>query len=418
MEAVQRVLFFAEAVTLAHVARPIVLANSLDPNRYEAVVACSPRYQRFLDPQPWRSVALQSIASQQFTDALAKGSPVYDTSTLRGYVRDDLKIIEAIKPDLVVGDFRISLSVSCRLAGVPYAAVSNTYWSPYLTGPAKFPLPVLPMTRFLPIPVARALFNIARPLAFAMHCQPMNRVRQENGMASLGTDLRRVYTDADHVLYADSPGLFATSLLPPNHRILGPILWSPPLAVPAWWNSLSPDRPAVYVTLGSSGQSTTLQKVLDQLSELPLTVMASTAGADLPQRRPANIYLSDYLPGTEAAARSRLVICNGGSPTSQQAFAAGVPVLGIAGNMDQFLNMAAVVSAGAGLVLRSDRLRPTEIRHAVQHVLNDPRYAAAAAKLGQASGFDAGQRFRAWVDETLTLTQRRQTSETSMARPS
>ena len=51
--------------------------------------------------------------------------------------------------------------------------------------------------------------------------------------------------------------------------------------------------------------------------------------------------LTDYLPGIDAAARFNLVICNDGNPTAQGALAAGVPVLEIACNMDQFLNMAA-----------------------------------------------------------------------------
>ncbi len=51
MSSPKRVLFFAEAVTLAHVARPITLAKGLDPTRYEVVMACDPRCQQFLQAQ-------------------------------------------------------------------------------------------------------------------------------------------------------------------------------------------------------------------------------------------------------------------------------------------------------------------------------------------------------------------------------
>ena len=396
-----RILFFAEAVTLAHVARPIVLANSLDPNRYETVMACSPRYQRFLDCEAWNTLPLNSITSQRFVRALASGSPVYDVETLRGYVREDLSLIETVEPDLVVGDFRLSLSVSCRLAGVPYAAITNAYWSPFFIG-LKYPLPVLPMTRFLPIAVAQAVFNLARRIAFALHCKPLNRVRIENGLPSLGDDLRRVYTDADCTLYADAPGLFETEPLPPNHRYLGPILWSPPLTKPIWWDALPTDKPIIYLTLGSSGQAAVLNQVLEALSEMPVTVMASTAGRAVPDRRASNLFIADYLPGIEAAARSQLVICNGGSPTSHQALSAGVPVLGIASNMDQFLNMAAIVKAGAGILLRADRLGNRLVRDAVEKILVASRLGINAARLSHGFGpDDAGRRFRDWVDESL-----------------
>ncbi|MEW5943473.1 MAG: glycosyltransferase [Pseudomonadota bacterium] len=379
----KRILFFAEAVTLAHVARPIALAKGLDPARHEAIIACDPRYQRFLERAPWQTLPLHSISSQQFLGALANGSPVYDAATLRGYVREDLKLIEQIQPDLIVGDFRLSLSVSARLVGIPYIAISNAYWSPYYAA-RGFPLPVLPMTKILPLPIAEKIFRLVQPLAFALHCRPLNRVRAENGLPALGTDLRRVYTDADYTLYADIPELFPAENLPASHHYLGPVLWSPPVVKPPWWDDLPTDKPIVYLTLGSSGQARLLPTALEALADLPVAVIAASAGAAVPANLPANAWVADYLPGLEAAARAELVICNGGSPTSQQALAAGVPVLGIASNMDQFLNMGALVRAGAGLLLRADRVNAKKIRAAASRLLSDSGFSGHAAKLANA----------------------------------
>ncbi|MFX7895023.1 glycosyl transferase family 1, partial [Acinetobacter baumannii] len=78
-------------------------------------------------------------------------------------------MIEAFKPDLVIGDFRLSLSVSARLAGVPYMAISNAYWTPHYQG--GYALPVIPLSRALPLPLASALFHTFSPLAFIPHCQ-------------------------------------------------------------------------------------------------------------------------------------------------------------------------------------------------------------------------------------------------------
>lgn len=393
---VRRVLFFAEAVTLAHVARPMALAQGLAPAAYETVIACHSRYRSFLEDGPWESAPLASISSQQFLRALARGSPLYDATTLREYVSEDLKLIERVKPDLIVGDFRLSLSVSARLARVPYAAISNAYWSPYYARHG-FPLPVLPMTRFLPLPLASLLFQAARPLAFGLHCQPLNRVRREHGLPSLGNDLRRVYTDADDTLYADNERMFPTALRPQNHRYLGPIVWSPPVPLPHWWHELPTNSPVIYVTMGSSGDSALTHRVLEALAELPVTIMASMAGAAAPARLPANVFTSDYLPGIQAAARSKLVICNGGSPTSHQALAAGVPVLGIAGNMDQFLNMRAITEARAGRVIRADRMRPGKLReYAVALLWGTPKQHIAELA-GEHDAAIAPQRFAAFV---------------------
>jgi UDP:flavonoid glycosyltransferase YjiC (YdhE family) len=361
----RRVLFFAEAVTLAHVARPIVLARALAGTAWQPVMACDARYQRFFETEAWPTLPLGTIPGAQFLQALAKGSPVYSIDTLRGYLAEDLRLIEQLQPDVVVGDFRLSLSAAARLAGVPYVAISNAYWSPYAKD-KRFPLPVLPISRWLPLPLAEVLFRLAQPIAFAQHCKPLNRLRRENGLPSLGADLRRVYTDADHTLYADLPAAFEMEAsMPATHRVIGPIVWSPPMALPSWWNEVPADRPIVYVTLGSSGSSETLDTLLRALADLPLSMLVATAGAPPPAQVPRNALIADYLPGEAAAARARLVICNGGSPTSQQALAAGVPVLGIASNMDQFLNMQGVVRLGAGSVLRADRLDPAQLRRAV-----------------------------------------------------
>lgn len=378
----QRILFFAEAVTLAHVARPVALAMTLDRSRFEPVMACDQRYQRFAASGAWQTLALDSISSKAFTTALARGSPVYDAATLRRYVRQDLEHIHRIKPDVIVGDFRLSLSVSARLAQIPYIGVVNAYWSP-LYAAGGFPLPVLPITRLLPLPLAATLFRLVQPVAFGLHCAPLNRIRRENGLPSLGRDLRRVYTDADFVAYPDIQALFPIDDLPPNHGYLGPVLWSPDVATPPWWDSLPAGKPIVYVIMGSSGDPGLLATVLQGLEDLPVTVIASTAGAALPRKLPANSRVADYLPGGRAAARSQLVVCNGGSLTCQQALAAGVPVIGIASNMDQFLNMGALVAAGAGLVLRADRTNAQRIRTLVEHALGAAALAQSASNLAR-----------------------------------
>jgi UDP:flavonoid glycosyltransferase YjiC (YdhE family) len=398
-----RILFFAEAVTLAHVARPLRLARAAVGAGCEVAIACDQRYRSFVQGADWRWLPMESIPSDQFAQSLAKGSPVFDLPTLRRYLSADLRLIDEYRPDLIVGDFRLTLSVSARLACVPYAAITNAYWSPFTVG-RGYPMPVLPLSKMLPIPVAQVLFDAFAPLAMTLHCTPLNRLRRDNGMEPLGSDLRRVYTDADHTLYADAPEMFDLSALPATHHYLGPMLWSPDIEKPSWWDRIDGRLPIVYVTLGSSGSLTDLSRVLDALADLPLMVLASTAGGDVSSLDThRNVHVAEYLPGSLAAKRARLVICNGGSPTSQQALAAGVPVLAIASNMDQFLNMRQVVGHGAGRVLRSDRLGAADLSATVADMLEDRVSLEAARKLSVDLGrHDCGRNFIAFLDTLRT----------------
>lgn len=372
----RRVLFFGEAVTLAHVSRPVALARALDPERYQAIVACDPRFRRLCgeDGLPFR--AIRSVSSERFLHSLATGSPVYDMDTLREYVGEDLDVIRSVAPDAIVGDFRLSLSISARLANVPYMAITNACWSPYAN--RDIPLGDHPATKFIGAATAQSLFKIVRPLALAYHSMPLNRVRQEFGLKPIGYDLRKVFTEADYTLYADVPELSPTSVLPANHHFLGPILWSPEVVPPSWWNAVAPEDPVIYVTLGSSGRCELLPTILEALADLPLTLFVATAGRFHPKRVPRNARIAEFLPGVAAAARSRLVICNGGSPTTHQALAAGVPVLGITSNMNQHLNMDSIRRVGAGELLAAGTLDAAAVREAALRMLTEPCYTEAA----------------------------------------
>jgi UDP:flavonoid glycosyltransferase YjiC (YdhE family) len=397
-----RVLFVAEAATLAHVARPLALSTFLDPGKYEIAFSCDPRCTWLLQNFPGRFLPLSSISSEQFLDALTRGKPLYDDETLRRYVHDDLEILDELKPQVVIGDFRLSLSISARLRGIKYIAVSNCYWSPYWR-PPRYVVPNLkPLTTLFPLPLADALFRLGRHIGFALHCRPLNRTRRIHGLPSLGSDLRRVYTDADYVLYADIPDLFPEARLPPHHRFIGPIIWSPPVPRPDWWDQVPGEKPIVYLTLGSSGQAELLPAILRSLGHLDITVIAATAGSTLAGAAPPNTYVAGYLPGSEAAARSGVVICNGGSPTSQQALAAGVPVIGIASNLDQFLNMDTLVRAGAGAIMRADRFSGQALATLVTNVVEGSAHAAAARKIAATiAAYDTASQFAAALDAVL-----------------
>jgi UDP:flavonoid glycosyltransferase YjiC (YdhE family) len=390
----KRILFIAEAVTLAHIGRPLALAAALSPEQFEVELACDLNVQWAIGDFPGRVHSIRSIPPAQFLRALAVGRPVYNEETLVTYVQDDLRVLEQASPDVVVGDFRLSLSVSARIAGIRYLAISNAYWSPYYRG-ARYVIPEHPTTRFFPVGVASAFFRATRPVFFALHSRPLNRVRKRFGFPSLGLDLRRTYTDADQVLYADVPELFPLTDAPPTHGFLGPIVWAPPAAPPDWWKDLPVDRPLVYVTLGSSGRPELLDRVLTALAPLDLRVMAATASDRPVALVPANANIARYLPGDAAAARAALVICNGGSPTSQQALAAGVPVIGIASNLDQFLNMQAIERARAGVLIRGDRLSADRMRETAQRVLGDAGIRAGARRVGEwFAQYPAPTRFR------------------------
>ena len=376
----KKILLMAHDVTLAHLGRPLQLALYLIADGHDVTLAASPESARFLTNFPGRQHTLAPTGKTRFIENLAKGRPVFDFASLKRFTEEDETLLASLRPDLVIGDFRITLSISARRARIPYATITNGYWSPAFT--PRFVVPDLPMVKFLGVGISQRLFDLARPFAFAYHAHPMNALRRHYGLPSLGHDLRRTYTDADLALFSDVPEIYGLDSNIPGGIFLGPIGWSPDVPLPAWWGDLDLSRPIIYVTLGSSGDSTLLPGIVRQLTAIDAQLVIATAGAGgLPTY--ADVFSADYLPGDQVAARASLVICNGGSPTSSQALAQGVPVLGIPGNLDQFLNMHYLERCGLGATLRKQDVARQRVAAEAGRLLEDAAYRNKAQAYAQ-----------------------------------
>jgi UDP:flavonoid glycosyltransferase YjiC (YdhE family) len=381
---------------MAQVVRLVVLAKGLDPARYDVHFACASFDPLIFSGTAFARHEIFSIPRAAVEQASADGKPIYDEAVLTRYVREEGDLLATVKPDAVVGDFRLSLSTSASLARVPFATLINAYWSPHAVRDA-FPVPDHPMVKLVGESMARRFFPTVMPKVFAEFAAPINTIRRRHGLAPIGS-LLDVLTHADRTLFPDTPLLVPTAGSPATHVYLGPIHWSPDVPLPAWWNDVSDARPIVYVTLGSSGKHDCLPVVLRGLAKIDASILLSTAGHELPQGLPPNVRAATFLPGDRAAARAALVISNGGSTTGYQALTKGVPVIGVASNFDQFLSMTAIAASGAGTLLRAGSLKEASVRDAVEKVLSDRRFADAARTIAtDFARYDSGRRFESEI---------------------
>jgi UDP:flavonoid glycosyltransferase YjiC (YdhE family) len=117
--------------------------------------------------------------------------------------------------------------------------------------------------------------------------------------------------------------------------------------------------------------------------EEPMVVATAARGA-LPASSD-KLWVADFVAGEAIAAKACAVVCNGGSSAVQQALARGAPVVGIASNMDQFLNMHYVERFGAGILVRADRATPSAIQGAARRVIADAKLRARAQTVATCS---------------------------------
>lgn len=366
-----KILFIGEAVSLAHISRPLVLASSLDQNIYDLTFACDPIYQKFVNQYPGIAyVPLKSIAPEAFMKSLYYGKTIYNQKTLHDYVKNDVSLINSINPDLVIGDFRVSLSISATICQKPFFTLTNAHWSPFADNTYVSPETIY--NKIFGVTLSGFVFKHTYSMLFKQQAKPFNEVAKFYGQETV-KDIREMYTRGGKVLYLDPSDLISMKSLPMNHHFLGPIIYSPKINEPIWLNDLKNCPRNIYATFGSSGMASLLPTVCKSILNAKCNAVITTANrVRIPEH--VSIKQADFLPGELVLEHSILAICNGGSATVYQALSKGVPVIGIPQNMDQFLTMQIIEKNKLGIMLRPGHASVNNIKNAIDHILQDKEY--------------------------------------------
>lgn len=393
----KRILFVGEGGSLAHIVRPLVLAQLLDPNRFEIHFACALWYKWLLDHSGFTYHPLPTMTRDDFRDHLSQGKPLYNRQTLEEYVPAELDLFKKVSPDLIIGDFRISLGISTELAKIPYASITNAFWSPHST--VKKIVPDLAYTKFTGRGLGQLIFNVAYPLVSKLsHSYGFNAVRKAYGLTPFKS-LEEIYTYGEWTLFTDIPSLAPTTYLPEHQQYMGPILDMPQIEQPAWWQQWPTDKPIIYVGLGSTGNITLMENIVKALAQMDVTVLLATAQRIHLKEWPKNFYVAPYISGLEASKQSQLVLYNGGSGSVYQALSCGCPVLGFPTNMDQFLCMALIETKGAGKRIIGEHANIDNIKKNVQEILSTATFKHNAEKLAiEIKAYDVSKNFNQFID--------------------
>ena len=101
------------------------------------------------------------------------------------------------------------------------------------------------------------------------------------------------------------------------------------------------------------------------------------------QSNSKNIIIENYLPGAKIAAKSALMICNGGTASSYQGLSEGTPILAIPCNPDQYYNSTALEINKVGIMLRSCSVNEKNVSAVIKTLLEDKTFKEEALKVKQ-----------------------------------
>jgi UDP:flavonoid glycosyltransferase YjiC (YdhE family) len=149
-------------------------------------------------------------------------------------------------------------------------------------------------------------------------------------------------------------------------------------APPAWLDEL--EQPLVYVTMGTVyNQPELFRPLLDGLSgHAALVTVGRNVEPDSLGPLPPRVRVERFVPQAHILSRSSAVVSHGGSGTTLGALAHGLPLVLVPQAADQFDNAARAEAAGAAVVLRPGEVSAESVRNALDRVLTEPAFAAAA----------------------------------------
>ena len=215
------------------------------------------------------------------------------------------------------------------------------------------------------------------------------------------SDYLQLMTGADYVFYPEPCDLIPLASLPSHHLLIGPVLWSPAGSLPDCLTDIALGRPLIYVTLGSTGETSRLPELVSRLAQLDVAVVVSTAHRLVLENTEPNVVVAEMVPGQAMCARASLVIGSGGSGTAYQAIASGTPIVALWNNEDQYLTSMVLAARGAALA-HGPEDSVDDVMRSVARMLKDSAFTESARELATTfAAVDARRAFPAAMDKIL-----------------
>ncbi|MBI3951717.1 MAG: hypothetical protein HY314_14810 [Acidobacteria bacterium] len=375
-----RILFTPASNILAHVGRCVVLARELKNRGHHVTLAGTPKFLR--DPavvqhEEFDTYPIPDYGAEEGLEILRKVRKTPCKQFLNEHIQAELQMLDQVRPDVVVNDFRLTLYISARLRSIPIISlVGGRYMYQYAAKPFKasrthpsYPI----LMRLMGEKGTDVVLPSLQRWALRYKMWPFYDLSKQYGVEPK-KDLWD-FLVGEYNLILDTELLGPTKSLPENFRRVGPIAWTPQLPLPEWVQTLDRSRPVIYITMGSTGHPRLFRKMIQVLADTDYTVIMSTGGQiEVPDESlPKNFRVAKYLPGEQIMELANLVIFHGGAGTGYQAIGAGAPAIVIATHLEQEFVGEVLEENGAGIFLTMNRVltTPSLIRTSIATMLEN-----------------------------------------------
>jgi len=149
-------------------------------------------------------------------------------------------------------------------------------------------------------------------------------------------------------------------------------------------------RPKIFCTLSSSGSEEMLKEVIKVFTygegldwnAVILSPHYSVKEAYKTLGDREGVYITDkFVPAQKINAMADIVVCHGGQGTVQTAIHSGTPLVGVAAQQEQFINLSNVAVRRAGIRIPLSKWNTKNIQKSVSKIIANKQYKEAMLKL-------------------------------------
>lgn len=200
---------------------------------------------------------------------------------------------------------------------------------------------------------------------------------------------------ADLTIVNDLLDYYEQSKFPSNVKFTGPLF-----SIPDNDEAIDPEilkvfdpknnRPKIFCALSSSGSEEMLKEVIKVFvygeglnwNAVILSPHFSIEKARELVGNREGIYITDkFIPAQKVNAMADITVCHGGQGTVQTAIYSGTPIVGVAAQQEQFINLSNVEAHGAGIRISITKWNTDNIQKSASKILADKRYKESMLKL-------------------------------------
>ena len=167
----------------------------------------------------------------------------------------------------------------------------------------------------------------------------------------------------------------------PDHwHFVGPALGARPAAPDFPWDRLQAKRKKVLISLGTVNAEMGgrfFREAMRAVADRDLQAIV-VAPADLVPNPPANVLRCDFVPQIALLQHMHAVVSHAGHNTTVETLAHGLPMVVAPIRDDQPIVAQQVVASGAGIRVKFGRVKAEQLGAAIDAVLTEPAYKAAA----------------------------------------